>query len=148
MAETARSQAESHPRPRPRPDDLSRPYWEAAAHHRLQVMRCDDCGRYRHPPTAECEACGSGRAGWQELGGEGTIWSFIVDRRNLVPGFSGPYVVALVTPVETGDDVRLVTNIVGTPAEDVHVGMAVRVDWEDIGDGVTLPQFRANDPDT
>lgn len=128
-------------RPRPQPDGVTRPYWDAAAAHRLQVMRCADCGRYRHPPSASCEECGSDRMQWEPLSGDGRVWSFIVDRRNLVPGFSGPYAVALVTPVETGDDVRLVTNVVGCALDQIHIGMPVRVSWEDLGDGVTLPQF-------
>lgn len=129
------------PRPRPRPDDVTRPYWEAAAEHRLAVMRCAACGRYRHPPTKACDDCGSEMVRWEQLGGDGHVWSFVVDRRNLVPGFSGPYVVAMVVPVETGDDIRIVTNLVGCPFDQIHVGMPVKVTWEDLDDGLTLPQF-------
>lgn len=129
------------PRPRPRPDDVTRPYWEAAAEHRLVVMRCDGCGRYRHPPTAACENCGSESVQWEQLSGDGHLWSFVVDRRNLVPGFSGPYAVAIVVPVETGDDIRIVTNLVGYPFDQIRVGMPVQVTWDDLGDRLTLPQF-------
>jgi uncharacterized OB-fold protein len=129
-------------RPRPRPDGLTRPYWDAAAEHRLVVMRCADCGRYRHPPTAVCEQCGSDEVRWEPLSGDGHVWSFIVDRRNLVPGFSGPYAVVMVSPVETGEEVRIVANLVGCPFDQIHVGMPVTVTWEDLGDGLSLPQFR------
>ena len=31
-------------RPLPAPDELTRPYWEAAREHRLVVQRCAGCG--------------------------------------------------------------------------------------------------------
>ena len=133
--------APPRPRPIPRPDEVTRPYWEAAAEHRLVVMRCDSCGSYRHPPTAACENCGSDLARWEQLSGDGHLWSFVVDRRNLVPGFHGPYAVAMVVPVETGEDIRIVTNLVGCPFDQIRVGMPVKVTWEDLGERLTLPQF-------
>jgi uncharacterized OB-fold protein len=132
---------EHGPKPRPQPDALTRPYWEAAAAHRLCIMQCADCATFRHPPTEDCPACSSARVVWTELSGSGTIYSFIIDRRNMVPGFDGPYVVAVVTPDETDDDVRLVSNIIGCAMEDVSIGMPVEVIYEDLDGGVTLPQF-------
>jgi uncharacterized OB-fold protein len=128
-------------RPRPQPDELTRPYWEAAAGHRLCIMQCAECGTFRHPPTESCPACSSAEVGWTELSGSGTVYSFIIDRRNMVPGFDGPYVVALVTPDETDESVRLVGNILGCAIEDVSIGMPVQVVYEDVDGGVTLPQF-------
>ncbi len=133
-------------RPRPCPDDLTRPYWQAASQHRLIVMSCSSCGQFRHPPRSTCERCGSGRYRWEQLSGEGRVWSFVVDHRNLIAGFDGPYVVALVNPVETGDDVRIVSNVVGCAGGDVYVGMRVKITWEDVGDGLCLPQFTPADP--
>ena len=132
---------EHGPKPRPQPDELTRPYWEAAAGHRLCIMQCADCGAFRHPPTAECPACSSVAVVWTELSGHGTVYSFVIDRRNMVPGFDGPYVVALVTPDEADDDLRLVTNITGCDIHDVSIGMPVEVVYEDLDGGISLPQF-------
>lgn len=128
-------------RPIPDPDDQSRPYWESALRHRLSLLRCSGCGRFRHPPKEICPACGAGEAAWVEVSGEGTVYSFVVDHRNMVPGFSGAYVVALVNPVEGDEDVRIVANIRNCAIEDVEIGMAVRVLFEDVAPGVSLPQF-------
>jgi uncharacterized OB-fold protein len=133
-------------RPLPQPDELTRPYWDAAAAHRLCIMRCAECGAFRHPPSEDCPACASTRVAWTELGGGGTVYSYIVDRRNMVPGFDGPYVVALVTPDETDEDVRLVGNMVGCAREDVTIGMKVDVVYEDLEGGITLPQFSPRRP--
>ena len=49
-----------------------------------------------------------------------------------------PYVVAL---VDLDEGVRMMTNIVGCPPEDVRIGMAVTVTWEPLSDGRQLPLF-------
>jgi hypothetical protein len=38
--------------------------------------------------------------------------------------------------------VRLLTNIVGCPADDVRIGMPVEVVFDDVTSDVTLPKFR------
>ena len=50
----------------------------------------------------------------------------------------GPYVVAL---VELAEGVRMMTNVVGCPPDDVTVGMPVRLAWQPLSDGRNLPQF-------
>jgi uncharacterized OB-fold protein len=46
--------------------------------------------------------------------------------------------VALVDLVE---GVRIMSNVVGCPPDDVTVGMPVRVTWHPLSDGRNLPQF-------
>jgi uncharacterized protein len=131
-------------KPRPAPDELTRPYWDAAKRGELRIMRCTACGRYRHPPTLACPACASTESEWALLSGRGEIYSFIIDYRLMVPGFTEPYVVAQVVPVEATDDtVRITTNIRGCPPEDVSIGMPVQVIFEPLDDDITLPQFSA-----
>jgi uncharacterized OB-fold protein len=55
--------------------------------------------------------------------------------------------VALVTPNETDENVRLVGNIIGCALEDVAIGMPVQVVYEDLDGGLTLPQFTPRRPD-
>jgi uncharacterized OB-fold protein len=130
-------------RPVPRPDEVSAPFWEAARRHELQLQRCARCREYVHPPEAACPHCASAELGWERVSGRGLVYSFIVDHRLMVPGFDEPYVVAQVTPREAGSDVvRLTANIRGCDIHDVYIGMPVEVFFEDVGDGVTLPQFR------
>ena len=56
------------------------------------------------------------------------------------PTFSGgqPYCVAL---VDLEEGVRMLTNVVGCPPDEVHIGMAVTVTWEPLSDGRQLPLF-------
>jgi uncharacterized protein len=129
-------------RPVPQPDDLTRPYWEAAGRCELRLQRCLRCGTLRHPPNEVCKRCGCADYTWAKVSGNGTVYSFIVDHRLMVPGFNEPYVVAQVNPDEAEDDtVRIVANIKDCAPEDVYIDMPVEVCFERLN-GVTLPQFR------
>jgi len=127
----------------PQPDDVSRPFWEAARRHELQIQRCGSCSAYQHPPAPSCRYCHSTDLQWAQLSGRGSVYSFIIDHRLMVPGFDKPYVVAQIRPDETDDDlVRITTNIKQCDVHDVYIGMAVEVFFEDVTEDVTLPQFR------
>ena len=82
------------------------------------------------------------------MSGKATVAAFTINRQTWIPGFEPPYVVAMVE-LDDEPDVRLITNVVGVPVEDVRVGMAVEVFFEDwtstSGDEdsrVWLPLFR------
>jgi uncharacterized OB-fold protein len=129
-------------RPKPQPDDLTRPYWEAAQRSELRLQQCGACGALRHPPSEVCKSCGSADSVWTAVSGKGRVYSFIVDHRLMVPGFNEPYVVAQVNPDEAeNDSVRIVANITGCAPEDVYINMPVEVCFEQI-DAIALPQFR------
>ena len=57
------------------------------------------------------------------------------------PGFRDglPYVLAV---VELTEGVRLMTNIIGCPPDQVRIGMPVEVVFEDVTPEITLPKFR------
>lgn len=129
-------------KPIPQPDELTRPYWEAARKRELRLQRCAACGEFRHPPAHSCATCGSLQYQWSAVSGRGTVYSFIIDYRLMVPGFDEPYVVAQINPVEAQKDtVRLTANIRGCQPDDVYIGMPVEVIFEERG-GIVLPQFR------
>ena len=129
--------------PLPQPDDLTAPYWDAARKHELHIQRCTNCAEYQHPPFAYCRQCNSGDLDWTRISGRGHIYSFIIDHRLMVPGFSEPYVVAQVNPIESPSDlVRITTNIRDCALEDVYIGMPVEVLFEDVRSDTTLPQFK------
>ena len=131
-------------KPLPQPDSLTAPYWEAARRHELVIQRCSSCAAYQHPPFDYCRSCEGTQLEWTPISGRGTVYSFIVDHRLMVPGFTEPYVVAQVRPVEAQTDlVRITTNIRGCEPAAVYIGMPVEVVFEDVRDDTTLPQFRA-----
>jgi uncharacterized OB-fold protein len=128
-------------KPLPRIDEESRGYWEALVRHELYFQRCRDCATNRFPPRAVCPACLSSATEWVRASGRGTIHSFTVTHQNQAPGFreSLPYVLAV---VELGEGPRMMTNVVGCAPDDVRIGMAVEVEFEDVTGEVTLARFR------
>jgi 3-oxo-4,17-pregnadiene-20-carboxyl-CoA hydratase alpha subunit len=122
-------------------------WWESCLAHRLVVQRCLACGTTRHPPGPVCPSCRSTEAQWAELPGTGTIYSYTVVRQAFLPALAGtvPYVVAAVEP-DQGGGTRLVSNVVGCDPEEVEIGMAVEVVWEDMAPGLALPRFRRRRP--
>jgi uncharacterized protein len=130
----------------------SRPFWEATREGRLLVQWCTACDRGVFYPRSFCPFCaaaGHGRGGeastleWREASGRATVYAAVVEHRPEAAGatFSDgrPYCIAL---VDLAEGVRMMTNIVGCPPEDVHSGMAVTVSWEPLGDGRRLALFR------
>ena len=127
-------------KPVPRATAESRPFWDAAQQQKLLLQHCRSCGKFWFPPSARCHHCLSGDFAWQEVSGEGRIYSFVVYHRLYHPAFEQdlPYVVAL---VELHEGPRLLTNIIGTPWQDIRCDQPVRVVFEADARGTTLPQF-------
>ncbi len=140
-------------RPIPIPDDVSKPFWEAANERRLVAQFCVACSEWQHPPERACAECGATPLEFRELSGAGTIYSVHVehDSRVVVMQQHQPYIVATVLANESPYAVFL-TNLPGTSAGDVafgkdgeqsvHIGARVAVEFEEVGAGRFVPQFR------
>ena len=134
--------APADPRPLPLPDDVSRFYWDGAGEGRLLLQRCLRCSKLQYPPDVACVHCQSVELEPSEVSGRGRLWSYTVVERVFHAGFADavPYVVGLIE-LEEQDGLRILTNIVGASPEELRVGMAVEVTFEDRG-AVVVPQFR------
>jgi uncharacterized protein len=123
----------------PRLDDTNRFFWTSGQDGRLRFLRCGACRSYVHPPVPRCPYCLDSALVPEPVSGNGVVHSFTVNYQQWIPG-SDPYVIGLVTIAEQ-DDVRLTTNLVDVAPDDVHIGMAVEVTFEQAED-VWLPLFR------
>jgi len=126
-------------RPLPQPTLASAEFWSSGSDGVLRVLRCADCGAYTHPPLPRCRSCRGDRLTMSPVSGRGVVAGFTVNHQQWLPDFPPPYVIAVVA-LEEDDGVRLTSNIVGCPAGQVRIGMAVRVLFEKAGD-VYLPLF-------
>ena len=119
------------------------PWWQAAAEHRLVVQTCAACATPRHPPGPVCPHCRASEHRWQELSGQGTVYSYTVVHQAFLPALADriPYVVA-VLELDGADGVRFISNLVDVPADAVRVGLRVEVVWEDMQTGLAVPRFR------
>lgn len=132
------------PRPLPRfPEVETEKFWEATKQHKLTYPQCPDCGTIVWYPRSWCTGCGGKNLVWKESSGNGTLYTYSVVRQNRNPAFKdlGAYAIGF---VDLDEGVRIMSNIVGVanPVTDIKVGMRVKVQWEDQGDGqVSLPMF-------
>ena len=114
----------------PSPTAESRAFWTGGHNSELLINRCHGCGHFFHPPGPACWRCRSTDVAPEPVSGRATVAAFTVNRQNWIPGFEPPYVVAIVE-LDDEPDVRLITNVVDVPVEDVRVGMPVEVFFED-----------------
>jgi hypothetical protein len=113
-------------------------FWQAAAEHRLVVCCCDQCGATLHLPKSYCHHCGSWDVGWREVRPEGLLYSWTVLRHSIHESFPAPCTIVLVQLAED-PSVRFVGHLPGAP--ELQVGMPMRVRFEDVEPGVTIPQW-------
>jgi hypothetical protein len=119
-------------------------FWEATREGRLLVQWCTKCDRAVFYPRVFCPHCGgsSDALEWRTASGKAVVYAASVEHKPEAAGakFSDgePYCVAL---VDLEEGVRMLTNVVGCPPEEVRSGMAVRVTWEPLSDGRQLPLF-------
>jgi uncharacterized OB-fold protein len=127
----------------PNSDSSTEEFWTAANRRELLIKRCDACGRPHFYPRPFCPHCWSTDVRWEAASGQATVYSFSVVRQNDTPQFANrvPYIAAI---VELAEGPRMTTNLVGVDSAEVHVGMAVTVDFSPAGpDGASLvPVFR------
>lgn len=114
-------------------------FWDATARGALLLKRCDACATVIWYPRELCPACGHTATTWFEASGRGTVYSFTVTRRGGPFNAEGPYVLAY---VELEEGPRVLTNVVGCDPDEVAIGLAVTVTFDDTGEGSALYRFR------
>jgi uncharacterized OB-fold protein len=129
--------------PRPAPDPMTRFFWEGANLGRLLVLQCCTCSKFIHPPRPVCRFCLSIGLAAQEVSGRASLYTWTVAERAFHPFFADKvhYVYATVELVEQ-PGLRLITNIVDCPHEDLRVGMPLQAVFREVAPDFTLPMFR------
>ena len=125
----------------PTPDDYTQVWWDAAADGRLLLVRCSACGEAHYYPRPFCPRCGGTSVSWEQASGDATLYTWSVVHQNDLPPFRDkvPYVAAV---VDLAEGPRMMTNVVGADHSALEVGMALRVDFEELDDGFHIPVFR------
>lgn len=120
------------------------PYWDAADRHELALQKCNTCNAYNHPPGPSCASCGSVDVIWENQGSaiQGTVYSYVVSYRPFLPGFQNgiPLVIAVVE-LNHLPEVKIIGNILNGNAENVTIGSAVNMVWEDVTEDRAVPQW-------
>jgi len=120
------------PRIPPAITDENRAYWTGGATGNLMMSHCNSCARFFHPPASTCPEC-AGEAEPRQVSGNGTLYTFTVNRHPYHPDVPPPYVVAIVELVEQAE-LKFTTNLVNCDPDAIDIGMPVRVVFEQAGD--------------
>ncbi|MBI2864600.1 MAG: OB-fold domain-containing protein [Chloroflexi bacterium] len=129
------------PLPQPTVDDA--PFWEACKRQELVIQRCKNCGTFRHMPMPVCYNCQSFDFEWAKVSGEGTVYSYANVTYPTHPALKDrvPFNIVVVELPDAGN-VRMTSNVVDTPFEELYIGMPVEVVFEEVTEQITLPRFK------
>jgi uncharacterized OB-fold protein len=120
-------------------NEYNRAFWTGGSEGSLRLQRCSHCDYYIHPPAPVCRRC-KAMDGLDpvDVSGNATVITYTINRHPWSEG-QEPYAMALVQLDEQAD-LRLVTNIVDCPFEDIHIGMRVHAVFEPVDD-IFVPVF-------
>lgn len=124
----------------PEVNDFNRPLWQGGFQGDLNILRCEDCARYIHPPVPVCSNCLSRNLQYQKVSGQGRIYSYTICYHAFSAAFEAPYVVALVE-LEEQKNLRLTSYLEDCPPDAVDFNLPVEVVFREYDD-VALPHFR------
>ena len=125
-------------RPAPILTEDNHAFWDAAREGRLVTQRCAGCGRLQHPPRPMCPSCHGLELEIVELTGTGVVYSYSILHHPQHPSFDYPVVAAL---IDLDEGVRILSNLVDVPPEDVRIGMPVEVRFVPTRDEMAVPVF-------
>ena len=132
---------DGYKKPLPALEGFTEQFYAFCKQGELRFQRCDGCEAWRHVPREMCAECGSMQWDWHASSGRGKLFTWTVAARPLHPAFAddAPYAPAV---VELEEGVRLVTEIVDCRPDELEIGAAVEVVFDDVTANITLPKFR------
>jgi len=128
-------------KPLPVPDEDSQPFFAGAREQKLMIQRCSTCGTAMWPVKTRCINCLEAELTWVQASGQGTLYSFVLMHQVYHPGFASevPYNIA---EVDLAEGLRIITNIIGCPNDQLRIGMSLEATFESLADEITLPKFK------
>ena len=126
------------------PDELTKPFWDAANEERLVIQNCTACNRLQHPPAPTCRQCGSGdKLEWKGMSGRAKIYNYTVvyDSPIRMLQENQPFNLAVVM-LDEDPGIQMYSHLPGTPVDEVPVGAGVEVVFEASANGQKVPEWR------
>jgi hypothetical protein len=134
-------ESSAYQKPLPVLDEASQPFFAGAREQRLMIQRCSICGAVMWPVKTHCTDCLSTEVAWVQASGRATLYSFVLMHQIYHPGFASeaPYNIA---EVDLAEGLRVITNIIDCPNDQLRIGMPLEASFEAITDEITLPKFK------
>ena len=131
-------------RPLPALEPHTEAFWRACHAGRLELTRCVPCGYFIHPSRPICPKCRGRNLEKAVVSGRARLHSYTINHKAWFPGQPVPYAIGLVELVEQ-PGLRLTTNIVNCPLDQLRIDMPLRVTFEIVSDDIALPLFEPED---
>jgi uncharacterized OB-fold protein len=125
-------------RPLPRAGGPEQTFWDGLRAGEVRVQRCV-CGHCRFPASRNCPVCHSAGFSWTAVEPEGVVESFCVFHKQYFPAIEVPYAVV---QVRLRCGVRMFSNLLHIPIDQISIGIPVTAVFENAADGTTLLKFR------
>ena len=126
------------------PDELTKPFWDAANEEQLVIQNCKACNRLQHPPLPTCDQCGSeANLEWKQMSGRGKIYNYgvVYDCPVRLLQEDQPFNVAVIM-LNEDPGIQMYSHLPGTPVDEVPVGAEVEVIFETTANGQKVPEWR------
>lgn len=118
-----------------------RRFLEEAGRGIFAMQRCEDCGRWNHPPLPRCRDCHGTALSWTPVSGRGAVRSYTTASPRLMKLGPEPMVFVRVE-LHVQDGLLHVARLVRGGDTQARRGLEVDVCFEPGPDGALLPQFR------
>ena len=126
------------------PDELTKPHFDAANEGRLEMQNCSACNRLQNPPMPTCSQCKSANnLEWKVMSGKGKIYNYgvVYDCPVRLLQEDQPFNLVVIT-LDDAPGIQMYSHLPGTPVDDVPVGAAVEVIFEETANGQKVPEWR------
>jgi len=129
------------PLPRPAEPELTEPFWEGTKRGELLIPRCSFCDEFFWYPREACPRCLQTTWEWTPVSGRARLHTFTIVHQPAHPAFNEdvPYAFAV---IQLDEGVRMMSNVVDCPVEDIKVNMPLEVVFDSVTDDWTLVKFR------
>ncbi len=129
------------PLPVPINPQFTAPFWEGARRGELVLPRCRTCSTVFFYPRELCPECLSSDLDWVAASGRGRVYSYTIVHQPAHPSFraDSPYLYAI---VQLDEGVRMVSNIVDCPHDELAINMPVVAVFDAVTPETTLVKFR------
>ena len=131
----------AYAKPLPALAGLTKEFYDFCRRRELRFQRCARCEAWRHVPRDMCAECGSFEWRWERSSGRGRIFTWTLVARAMHPAFASDVPYAAVV-IEMNEGVRIVSNVIDCPVDELTIDAPVEVVFEDVTDYVALPKFR------
>lgn len=115
------------------------PFWDGAREGRLRLQRGTRSGRFQFYPRGHSLAERGEPLEWVDSPGLGTVHTFTVVHRSFYENLPAPFVMAI---IDLDEGVRMTAHVVDVDPGAVRIGLRVRAEFRNRGEGLPVLVFR------